>query len=356
MSNLGKKIGIVTFHKAPSYGAVLQSYALLQTVKKICPNATAGLIDLYPERFSKHNINDNYRVFYNFSKTFLPVLTLERPTLPECLAEVVEKNQPVTDLLAGSDQIWNPHILKDTVKDYFMYGDLGNVNKFSFAASFGVNELNPDPDTKKIICAALSSYKRISVRESSGIELCKNFGRSDAVNVLDPTLAADPAIYSNFIQPDFCKNKVVGFFLAKAKYQAKILKKISRVLKSSPLFLGSKTPFLSFIAANPNPAVEEFVSAIHNADCIATDSFHGVCFSIIFRKQFVVLPSHRKDRFVRIAELLQMLNLEKQIIYDHSSKQAIQATISPIDYNQVYDILNSKRKFSLAYLQECFAE
>ena len=349
-----KKIGIVTFHKVKSYGALLQSYALLQTLKELCPTAEVGLIDLYPERFSKHSDDNDFNLFRDFSTRYLNTITAAQKTLKECLQSVLEPSQPVTDLICGSDQIWNPQIVKECLKDYFMHGDLDKVNKFSFAASFGVNNLSTDSETTRIITEALAEYKKISVREASGIELCKQFGRNDAINVLDPTLTANPEIFSKFRQHNLLADKVCGFFLAQKKYHPKILKKISKLLHTQPLMLGKKAPLFSFIPSCPAPAVEDFISAISNASCVVTDSFHGVCFSIIFRKQFIVLPSHRKERFVRIAELLEALDLQDRIVEDHS-KAASQALV-PIDYDKVYTVLIERRRMSRDFLKSCFTE
>ena len=349
-----KKIGIVTFHKTTSYGAMLQSYALLQTMKKLFPTSTVGLIDLYPKRFARHSNDKNYHLFYDFSQRFLPTITAENETLQGCLQNVKENNEPVTDLLCGSDQIWNPRIVKECLRDYFMYGNLGNVNKYSFAASFGVSELETDSESARIITEALSSYRKISVRESSGIALCGKFGRYDAVNVLDPTLNADPAIYSNFLKHNSFADRVCGFFLAREKYHTEVLKKISNGLCKQPLMLGSKSPFLSFIKSFSAPTVEEFVSTISQSSCVVTDSFHGVCFSIIFRRQFVVLPSHRKERFVRIAELLQILGLTDRVADDY--RQASQIALRAINYDKVHMILAAERQRGWDFLRQCFAE
>lgn len=350
-----RKIGILTFHHAASYGAVLQCFALYSTLTKlVAPQDEVGIIDLVPTIFSKNTGTPEMERFVKFSQANLKMLTAEKSTLQDCLANVLVPDQPVTDAVVGSDQVWNPRIIKESLKDYFLYGELSGIRKYAYAASFGVNELPVTAEQEKIITEALADFDKISVREPGAVTLCKRFQCNNAVSVLDPTLLADPQIYEKFVNPELNKSCVCGFFLAQASYQSKILKKLSKKLKNPALFIGRKAPFLSFIKSAQQPPVEEFLSTLHNAAGVVTDSFHGVCFSIIFKRQFIVLPSHRKERFVRIGELLQKLGLSDRVIDDYNDQKACKIMQTPIDYTKVDALLVKYRSESQKFLEECF--
>ena len=142
----------------------------------------------------------------------------------------------------------------------------------------------------------------------------------------------------------------VVFFLAHAPSQAQVLKKIAGNCKTKAVFAGIKASFWSFTKSVEFKEVYDFVSLIHNSRGIVTDSFHGVCFSIIFRKPFVVLPSPRKERFVRIADLLKMLQLEDRVCSSRKPEDAACKMQKNIDWQRVYAILEQKRNESMKLL------
>lgn len=355
-----RKIGILTFHHAQSYGAVLQSYALQQTIKALIPEVEVGMIDLLPKRFNKHSSDQQAAqrkmVFDSFVSQYLSLLTEQKETVTECLAHVLNNQMPLTDIIVGSDQVWNPSILKDCIREFFLFDVHDNVKKISYAASFGTSSLDLNPEFQTLIGTALRKFSYIAVREKSGVEICKELGYDNAKLVLDPTLLASPGIYDCFLDENTCSQKVCGFFLRKASYQPKIMKLIAKkhsLKSSSCVLVGVKSPLFSRIRSLEIPTVEQFVSAIRNAKCIVTDSFHGVCFSIIFKKQFLVLPSKKKERFTRIAELLLSLGLESRIIYDYDSARAANVAIEEIDYQGVNEKLDMMKSFSKKFLKEC---
>ena len=85
MQNSKAKIGILTFQKAPSFGAVLQCYALYRTIKKLYPDADVGVVDLIPGFIAKKKDEkwEEYRKFYDFTNKHVNLLTYEKSTLPE---------------------------------------------------------------------------------------------------------------------------------------------------------------------------------------------------------------------------------------------------------------------------------
>ena len=350
-----RKIGILTFHKSQSYGAVLQCYALYNALKNNL-RCDVGIIDFYPPRFAKNKKKTNSSPFYDFSNRNLPFVTEECSTLDQCLVSLKNDQNPITDIVVGSDQVWNPEILKDTLQDYFLCQAMPGIKKYAYAASFGTETLQANPQTAEIISNALKDFHAIGVREKNGVQICMELGRDNAHEVVDPTLLVPSEIYDRFIDQTFCPNRICGFFLAKQSYQPVIVKAIARSQKVSPLFLAGKAPFFSFIKSVKTPGVEQFVSAIHNSAGVVTDSFHGVCFAIIFKRQFVVLPSYKKDRFIRIAALLEKFGLQDRVIADYNPQKAVSKMLEPIDYSKVYDILLEHRKTSMDFIKTSFEQ
>ena len=80
--------------------------------------------------------------------------------------------------------------------------------------------------------------------------------------------------------------------------------------------------------------VEEWLAYIKNADFIITDSFHGICFSIIFHKQFIALVNKIRGES-RFTSLLRLLKLEGHIAYTLEQVQALSENYEEIDYNRI---------------------
>lgn len=350
LSKIGK-IGILTFHRSASYGAVLQSYALSTVLKNLFTNYETGIIDFFPPRFFKHRNKKRNQCFYDFADHNLNLLTDEKPVLAECFSALKDPSLPISKIVVGSDQVWNPAITKENMADYFADTIPQGVEKYAYAASFGVADLQSDEAEKTKITAALDGYRKISVREKSAIDICRNFGRSDAVNVIDPTLLAEPGIYMKFIKNTPKQPLLNGFFLSEDSCRINILKQVAGVTDSKVVLIGRKAPFFSFIKSCIAPDVADFLTMLYHSSGIVTDSFHGVCFSIIFQKPFIVLPSHRKERFTRIAELLETLNLTDRVISDYDPARAVKQMQTPIDYGKVGIIIEQWRKESLDFLK-----
>jgi hypothetical protein len=87
----------------------------------------------------------------------------------------------------------------------------------------------------------------------------------------------------------------------------------------------------------------EFLSLFENAEYVLTTTFHGVCFSVIFQKQFFTFIS-KKDE-IRIDAFLNMLNLNDRIITDTSK-----VSLNKILYNKVNEILGVEIKKANEYL------
>ena len=221
------RIGILTFHCAHNYGAVLQCYALQETLKGMGHNVE--IIDYRPEYLIKP-----YDVI-NFKRISSPTILgqlkkclLETVVLPKRLKRhkafsrfinhklnlserVVEDKIPIKyDVyVMGSDQIWNPKITKGFDAVYF--GDFTyakeNRKYIAYAASMAVIEL--DEPSKCYLSNALSNFNAISVRERQLVPLLQPLLKNKIDVVLDPTLLVNPEIWENIARSSHIKGKYV---------------------------------------------------------------------------------------------------------------------------------------------------
>ena len=220
-----KKIGILTFHCAHNYGAVLQCYALQETLKKM--GHDVEVIDYRPQYllspYAVFNINriksnnplkiikrsiretillgvrlKRYYTFYQFIKNKLSLSSrITKYNIPESYDVYI----------MGSDQIWNPKITEGFDPVYFGNFNFqkGSKKYISYAASMEANELNNQ--AKNTYKKFLKNFDSISVRENQLAELLQPLSEKNIETVLDPTLLADNQIWDNIAQkPDISKN------------------------------------------------------------------------------------------------------------------------------------------------------
>ena len=89
--------------------------------------------------------------------------------------------------------------------------------------------------------------------------------------------------------------------------------------------------------------LEEWLGYIKYANYIFTNSFHGCCFSIIFKKNFFV----GKRNGDKVTHLLEMFNLQNR--YFNNNLEVLSSNPS-INNDNVYKILDEKKSISENYI------
>ena len=338
------KIGIITIFNVPNYGAMLQCYALSKYLRDLGHD-----VFLYEVPFNKSN-----KLLHNLKrKLFLSQMT-------HCISEFLppytcDLSAPADLYMVGSDQVWNSEILQEETEKYMLsFVPKGN-KKVSYAASFGTEKWT-DHNLYEKAKELLSDFNYITVRESSGVDILKqNFGL-DSFQVLDPCfLLSDYSEITEYrkrkdgveINDQLVTYKLVYSYdwylqaerLAK-KFNCKLIELNGRYLKKRSDMHGFNIK---------NIPVSAWVSSIATAKYVVTDSFHGCVFSLIYQRQFVVLPA-LKARSTRLTSLLSALGLTDRIA--HTVQECRSILEKEIDYKRVSIILERLRKESRNQLNQ----
>lgn len=146
-------------------------------------------------------------------------------------------------------------------------------------------------------------------------------------------------------------------FVYRLTYSTLLTRIVARLQKETGLpilavpFLLGYTP-----RTQASPALDslEWVRAIHDADYVITDSFHGIVFSILFGRPFyyVVTTPTARQRISRVETLLESLGLQDRIV---ESQEACDFS-RPIAYEEVWRRLDALREESLAALKKFWVE
>lgn len=379
------KIGIVTFWESQdNYGQLLQCWALQQQLKRMghepflirySPLKQIArhkwiklwkVILIYPifrklKRIHEKKIittiaeKNIQRKFNDFREQHITISEREYQGLLD-----IQKNPPTADCyICGSDQVWSKLLDNQENQIYYLHFGKENIKRIAYAASFG-RDTYP-PELRNILHNELARFDAVSVREKSGIDICADVGIK-AVNVLDPTLLLSKEDYSRIMETPEISGKYFYTYsinvtsptkdlcwehLAKYASQAGLA---SISTTSSGYFAGREIcSDTQYIYAT----IPQWLGYIHNAKFVATTSFHGVVFCLIFHKNFIYFPLTGKyaKGNSRVISLLNSLGLNEKI-FNKKILTIEQCIDSNIDWDKVDHLLYVRRHDSIVFLEE----
>lgn len=256
-------------------------------------------------------------------------------------------------IVVGSDQVWRPEYSQSIEQAFLSFLGDSRIKRVAYAASFGVETCEYTKEQLKICSPLLKKFDAVSVRESSGINLCRNYFGVDAVQMLDPTLllSADDyrALINNAVTKPSDGNMLV-YILDKTEEKITLVNKIAKDKGLVPFWLDSpdeqnKNLPLDKRAKMP---VEQWLRSFDDAEFVCTDSFHGCVFSIIFRKQFLAIGNKERG-MSRFRSLLNQFCLGEKLIL---SPKEYKGNLSIIPYDDLMDKLAVLQKQSVLFLEE----
>ncbi len=260
-------------------------------------------------------------------------------------------------IVVGSDQVWRkiyfvPMWLKQPMENAFLSFAKGwNIKRISYAASFGTDDWEYTEKQTRLCKEAIKKFDAISVREANGVKLCKQYFDADALHVLDPTmlLAADDYI-ELFKQKQTPKSDgtLLNYVLDETDELNHLIKKVAKDKNIKPFavnnpFAGDHTKPLD---QRVMQSVETWLRGFYDADFVITDSFHACVFSIIFKKQFVVVGNKSRG-MARFESLLKTFGLGDRLVDEKTDI----AALPPIDYDSVYQKYDELKDKSRSFLE-----
>lgn len=341
-----KKIGVLTLPTLTNYGGILQAYALVYTLRKL--GYDSWLIN---RRWnSEHNnlLHKIKKVFYHqivirkFDK-FVEKYIVPRTSEIDTRAKMDSiRKEGFEGYVVGSDQVWRIKNVRGADYNFFLdFTRDDAVKRISYAASFGVDYWDDNQDASKSIkevTPLLKKFDAISVREDSGVRICKDVFGVSATHVLDPTLLINKDEYiANFKLNNVSKKYLAVYILDMTHEKAEIISKISEELQLPVKYINRPKKVLGWVPMSISeivkPGVKQWMQSILEAQFVLTDSFHGMAFSIIFEKQFLVIGNERRG-LTRFTSLLNSLDF-KQCIIPTDSHALTSCLAKSINYNDV---------------------
>lgn len=353
------KIAILTQPLRTNFGGILQNYALQTALKKMghepvtidyacrytktrwLMGRVKSIVTRTPHhiqfphynRAGQENLNRFIHQYMNMPK---PV---DAPT-----KEVIDSLNP-SAIVVGSDQVWSPwanvpldflgNMYLDFIPDY-------KGKRIAYAASFGGGEWTYTPEWTEKCSKLAKMFDAVSVRENSGVGLCKEHLGVDAIHVLDPTLLLTGADYEKLLtRPAKKTNILFAYVLDTSEEKVKLLQKVSDHFGLKLKIQGANDD-LSW-----DDSIEDWLADIRDAAMVVTDSFHGSVFAIQFHRPFFSIVNNRRgsDRFT---SLLSKLGLTNRLVNESTD---ISNITNEIDWEQVESNLRVERETSMNFLK-----
>lgn len=361
------KIALIIFRIGPSHGSLLQTYALYHVLKKMGHDVTVvNRKDKLPfKTFVKRTLYRAYKTLRGehfdsiISTEVVPHRIMKElnrfvdKNLSHDLVEFssVNINKPDFDaFVIGSDQVWRPCFVQDIAYYYLSFIKFQkNVKRISYAASFGVDNWEySEQETAE--CKELAQlFDAVSVREDSGVNLCKRFLGVEAIHVLDPTMLLDDVDYCKLIgeTPISTLSQTLAFSILDNSHSKKqIIDTVSYKLGLKPVPIKADEGNLNYVETG----IEFWLDEIRKSSFVITDSYHATVFAIIFNKPFIVIGNKFRGTG-RLTSLLNMFGLSKRMVFEDESLDFEYLINENIDWEKINTHRSSLKSKSLQFLK-----
>ena len=325
------KVGILTYHFAINYGAVLQCYALQEYLK--VKGCDVEVIDFTPMNYRRLHPwqYNNFRKYplagvgkmllkWKYGKVMIRKFDDFRTEYMNLSKKVTYDNfdnaiNNYDAVITGSDQVWGPSRLDDLCYFFDNTHDYKGL-KISYAPCCAVNNAKSTAKRSEI-ASLLNEFHAISVRNIETAHFVNDLIGIEVPIVTDPTLLHDFSEITNEFKPTDSKyilTYILGSDIKDGNTKAiEIIKKHTGINTVYSIILTENAPKLfnwaskKFYVATPI----EWLRLFYNASFVYTDSFHGVIFALKFKKPFVTYYTelNRSSRFMDLKTRFKLKNI-----------------------------------------------
>ena len=360
------KIGILTFHRALNYGAFLQAYATRSFLSS--KGYDVELVDYWPEQHAnyvnRHKLSaptiigkakqlirntlctplfrKRKQKMNQLRYQYFGIGTTPRYTKGE---ELCHSNYDV--VIYGSDQIWWNHAVYSSEiafdKTYWGYYLPKKTKRIAYAPSMGIIDIREQD--KIFLREALKNFSNLSTRETTLREALIPYTDKEITTVLDPVFLPEKDFWIQHVQVRKIPEPYLLYYSLIPTPESRA--HAEKLAKEKSLRFVEITAHVRDFRQSKDliqtADAMEFLSLVYHADYVASTSFHGTAFSIIFEKEFCTIGQGKLSG--RAISLLSQLGIKERYTDAPS-------TLGKIDYKLVHKKLNKLQQLSRDYLIE----
>jgi hypothetical protein len=372
------KVSILTQPLGSNYGGIMQAWALQKVLKslghepiiidrqpdppvvtyKIARLAYRAVLKASGRRKAPVNFEKYFPIIFQQTRSFIGNhIVMSEPLYSTQQLKNHFDRKKYDAVIVGSDQTWRPKYSPNIYNYFLDFLEDKNITRIAYASSFGVDEWEFTEEQAHICAELAGKFKAVSVREDSGVRLCRRYLKVNAAHVLDPTLLIEKRDYIELIGKERIKTGYDGiftYFLDKTPEKLQMAKGLSEKL-GEPVY--SCQSRYSLNADFPGidgyimPDVRDWLAGFGNAKFVLTDSFHGMVFSLIFGKPFFVMKNKARGA-ARFTSLLSACGLESQILDESQLSDPSYLASALMDFSLNDGAISATREDSRRFLIE----
>lgn len=267
--------------------------------------------------------------------------------------ELIKSDEIEADVYSvGSDVVWKMLPFNNDGKVMFLDFGQNDARRISYSASFGDADISDE--YVRFATPLMAKIDSVSVREPSGVDICKRLFRNDAVCVMDPVFLLGADYYRNKFSIPVKRAGVFGYFLRMTqKVPVDEINTVANIKNLGEIRYVSVYDDMNLpVDKLVNPTIPEWISMIGSANLFITNSFHGASMAIILHTPFIVmLKSNGEGMDNRLLGLLSRLCL-KDRIYGSNSTNMLGIVENHINWRVVDCQLKSELEISYKYLKD----
>lgn len=370
---MDKKIGLVSYHRDPNYGTMLQAFALAYAIKEIggsCeylnyyeyiqPSLLKTFISYvykHIRKFCRFKRKEDFDFFNDveFASIMKEFKKFHEQYIPcskkEFYYDTIWKAEDYYKFfIVGSDQTWSQEVNKIGTTINFLDFVQEKYKKRSYAPSIGSVHL--DSVYVDFLVSKLSKFQYLSCRERPNCETLGLKLDNKIEFVLDPTLLLKPSDWLKYTPKPIIEGEyIIAYILGKRTCISEYAENLGRLHNIPVYYILTRPDFLQKENILKHVGPFDFINLIRYSKFVVTDSFHGTVFSLNFQRDFYSFA--KRDGGIgtvdndRILVLLQEFNLTERFITDECLMD-----IPPIDYTEVNHKLANLRSSSIGYLKQ----
>ena len=355
------RIGILTYHRSPNYGALWQAYALSTFLHD--KGFDTSVVDYWPDY---HKNIYKRKLINHAALKGLPILSKVKYLCYSCIVQLwhtlrlrrtaefirnylrTTKSRQFDVCVYGSDQIWRKQhrIGCESYNPVYFGNDFISARlKISYAASMGNIEIGT-PEDKAFIQKSLLNFDSISVREQSLKNVLSDYTTKPIEIVCDPVFLLSDSQWEKVLIENHKRTDRYIFYYNLEEYSLadNLVRKLSDTSHLPVVEIRGYVKDINENAYQTQTASPiTFLSLLHDAELVVTSAFHGVALSLCFNKQFYyAAPDELADR---AQLLLNTFNISERRITDLSA-----INCGNIDYSKVNPLIEEYRAISRTWL------
>ena len=373
------KIGILTQPLRNNYGGLLQNYALQQVLQRLghIPVTVdwdgrysikerlwrircyllwrTGILNK-PQKYTLTKNED--AIISQFTNQFITkYINHTSAAYSQHSLNKSARNLKAQAFIVGSDQVWRKGYNAFISSMFLDFVHDSDVRRIAYAASFGSDDWGYTSGETLKLKPLVHKFDLVTVRERSGVDLCKCHFDVDAIHVLDPTMLLDREDYEKIVIAEN-EPKSVGtlfhYILDPSEEKRGLIERLAAEQGLQPFTImpkcqaenRTKWDVKRRIEDCVFPSVTSWLRGFMDAEMVVVDSFHGAVFSIIFNKPFWVIGNKKRGN-ARFESLLGMYGLENRMV---ESGQEIDRNAT-IDWNRVNEIRQKEQERCMELLK-----